>query len=126
MKRVLIADDSDMARTIIRRCLQIVGGRDWEFTEVCDGEAALNVLKDKPIDLLVTDLNMPVLDGPGLLRRIRASPKLADLDVMVVTSDAGTATSDRLTAYGANAVLLKPLSPSRVGPALAKLKGGKG
>ncbi len=124
MKRVLIADDSQMARTIIRRCLQIAGGRDWEFQEAANGELALAALRESPFDLLVTDLNMPVMDGIGLLRRIRASPKLAALSVLVVTSDSGSATSEELTSSGADAILFKPLSPSRVAAVLAQLGGG--
>jgi two-component system chemotaxis response regulator CheY len=125
MKRVLIVDDSAMARIIIRRCLEIAGGRDWEFVEAGDGEAALTILREGRVDMLVTDLNMPTLDGAALLRRVRASPKLANLAVVVVTSDNGTATSQRLAEYGASAVLLKPLSPPRVAEALAHMKGGR-
>jgi two-component system chemotaxis response regulator CheY len=122
MKRILIVDDSAMARIIIRRCLEIAGAPDWEFTEAADGEAALAILRAGGIDMLVTDLNMPTLDGAALLRRVRASPKLAGIEVVVVTSDNGTATSNRLAEYGASAVLLKPLTPPRVAEALAHLR----
>ncbi len=121
MKRVLIADDSAMARTILRRCLEIAGGRDWEFTEAADGAIALGKLREGAFDLLVTDLNMPNMDGLELVRRVRASPKLNALPVVVVTSAGNDDVSKRLMDAGAASVLLKPVSPAKLASALEHL-----
>jgi two-component system, chemotaxis family, chemotaxis protein CheY len=125
MKRVVIADDSAMSRTIIRRCLEIAGDRDWEFVEAPDGGAALERVRAGGIDLLVTDLNMPVLDGLELVRRVRASPKLNGLPIVVVTSAANPVMTKLLSDAGAAAVLIKPVSPAKLAQALGDLEKEK-
>lgn len=124
MKRVLIADDSRMARMFVRQCLEIAGLKGCEFKEATHGEEALQILKKEPFDLLVTDLNMPVLDGERLLRHVRGSPKLADLQVMVVTSAGSPAREKALLQAGAFAVLSKPVSPAALARALSPLLNG--
>ncbi len=124
MKRVLIADDSRMARMFVRQCLEIAGLKGWEFKEATQGEEALKLLKAEPFDLLVTDLNMPVLDGERLLRHVRASPRLADLQVMVVTSAGNPVRERALLQAGAFAVLSKPVSPAALARALSPLLNG--
>ncbi|MBI5544579.1 MAG: response regulator [Deltaproteobacteria bacterium] len=121
MKKVLIADDSSMARSIIRRCLEIAGGRDWEYVEAPDGAAALEVLRQGGVDLLVTDLNMPTLDGLELVRRARSSPRLNGLPVVVVTSAGNPDVQKKLEEAGAASVLLKPVSPAKLAETLASL-----
>ena len=111
IRRVVIADDSSMARMFIRKCLEIAGLAEAEFVEVPDGEKALAACREKPTDLLVTDLNMPVLDGTEVLRRVSASPKLFGLPVLVISSLANETKEKELRALGAVAVLRKPINP---------------
>jgi two-component system chemotaxis response regulator CheY len=124
MKRVLIADDSRMARIFVRQCLEIAGLKGCEFREATQGEEALKMLKAEPFDLLVTDLNMPVLDGERLLRHVRASPRLVDVQVMVVSSAGNPARKNSLLQAGAFAVLSKPVSPAALARALSPLLNG--
>jgi len=126
MKRVLIADDSRMARMFVRQCLEIAGLKGWEFKEATQGEEALKMLKAESFDLLVTDLNMPVLDGARLLRFVRASPKLAEVQVMVVSSAGNPAREKELLEAGAFAVLSKPVSPAALARALIPLLSSGG
>jgi two-component system, chemotaxis family, chemotaxis protein CheY len=120
MKRVVIVDDSKMARTIIRRCLEIAGGRDWDFTEAESGEAALQLLKNGG-ELLVTDMYMPHMTGLDLVRRVRSSPRLAETKVVVVTSAADNDTRAAFQALGAR-VVAKPVSPAILADTLAALE----
>ena len=76
MKRVVIADDSSMARAFIIKCLHVAGYHDAEIAEAKNGQEALEFLREKPADLLITDLNMPVLDGLQLVRRVSASRRM--------------------------------------------------
>ena len=62
MKRIVIADDSATARMFIRRCLEIVGCGENAFIEVENGKEALDCMKKEPADIVVADLNMPVMD----------------------------------------------------------------
>lgn len=111
MKRIIIADDSATARMFIIRCLQIVGLGDAEFVEAEDGKQALEAAKEQPADLLLTDLNMPVMDGQTLVKWIKASPKLCDMPIIVITSAGNPAKEAQLLELGAHRVISKPISP---------------
>ncbi len=119
MKRIIIADDSATARMFIKRCLQIIGLGDAEFVEVEDGKQALEAAKEQPADLLLTDLNMPVMDGQTLVKWVKASPKLCDMPVVVITSAGNPAKEAQLLELGAHRVINKPVSPPVMMDALA-------
>ncbi|APG23697.1 MAG: response regulator [Syntrophotalea acetylenica] len=112
MKRIVIADDSATARMVIRRCLEIIGLGDAGMVEVPNGREALARLKEEPADLLVTDLNMPIMDGETLLKWVKGSPKLNHVPVVVITSAGNPAKEALLSELGAFAVLDKPISPA--------------
>ncbi len=118
---VIVADDSATARMIIKRCLQIAGCGDSNFLEAEDGAEALEIAKSNDVNLVVTDLNMPNMDGTSLLRRIKASPKLHDLPVLVVSSANNAAKESELLKAGAFAVINKPISPATVAQTLQSL-----
>lgn len=112
MKRIVIADDSMTARMFIRRCLTIIGLSETTIVEAENGRDALARLKEEETDLLITDLNMPVMDGEVLLKWVKANPRLTDLPVLVITSAGNPAKEAQLLALGAIAVLNKPVSPA--------------
>lgn len=118
MKRIIIADDSATARMFIKRCLEIVGFADAEFVEVEHGKEALEAVKEKPADLLLTDLNMPVMDGETLVKWIKASPKACEMPVIVITSAGNPAKEKQLLELGAHKVINKPVSPPLIMDAL--------
>jgi len=111
VKRIVVADDSATARMFIRRCLEIIGLGDAMIVEAENGKEALAKIKEAPTDLLITDLNMPVMDGETLLKWLNANPKLAGLPTLVVTSAGNPAKEAELLVLGAMAVLNKPVSP---------------
>ncbi len=119
MKRIIIADDSTTARMFIKRCLQIIGLGDAEIIEAEHGKEALAAAKAQPADLLLTDLNMPVMDGETLVKWVKASPKLGDLPIIVITSAGNPAKEAQLLKLGAHRVLNKPVSPPVLMEALA-------
>lgn len=121
MKRIVIADDSGTARMMICRCLEIIGLADAEFAEAENGKEGLKLVKQEPADLLISDLNMPVMDGESLLRWVKASPKLVDLPVLIITSAGNQAKMDKLLEMGAFGVLNKPINPAMLSEALAPL-----
>jgi two-component system chemotaxis response regulator CheY len=111
MKRIIIADDSATARMFIKRCLEIIGLGDAEMIEADHGKGALNAAKEQVPDLLLTDLNMPVMDGETLLKWVKASPKLCEVPVIVITSAGNPAKETQLLKLGARRVINKPVSP---------------
>ena len=120
-KTIVIADDSKTARFLIRQYLEMVGFQQAEFIEVENGRQALQLVKDNQANILFTDYKMPEMDGLDLLRRVKASPTLHDLPVIVITSFANQAKIDEFSENGAFAVLQKPLSLSKLREAMKPL-----
>jgi two-component system chemotaxis response regulator CheY len=118
---VLLADDSATARMIIKRCLKIVGCRNTKFLEADDGLQALELAKSSEVDLVVTDLNRPNMDGNALLKMIKSNPELSGLPVLVISSSSNPAKETELLNNGAFAVLNKPVSPASVAEKLQDL-----
>ncbi len=114
MKRILIIDDSNTARMIVRRCLEIVARGEVEFLEAADGKEALKKLRKRPVDLIITDLNMPVMDGETLLKWIKRSPKTNDIPVVVISSAGNPAKNQQVLDLGALTVISKPISPEAI------------
>ena len=121
MKSIIIADDSSTARMIIKRCLVIAGCLDADFLEAGNGAEALEIARNNQVDMLVTDLNMPNMDGKSLLRHVKASPRLNDIPVLVITSACNPVKETELLKLGAFAVISKPISPASVAQALQSL-----
>ncbi|AJF07606.1 response regulator [Geoalkalibacter subterraneus] len=126
MDRIIIADDSETARMFIKRCLEIIGLRDAQFLEAANGRDALQLAKEQfakgePVDLLVSDLNMPVMDGVTLLKWVKTSPRLVQLPVLIITSAGNPAKEQELMEQGALAVLNKPVSPANLLKALGSM-----
>lgn len=110
MGKILLADDSTTARLLVQRCFEMMGISGDVFLHAANGEEALQILRSTDVDLLITDMVMPALDGRELLRCVKASPKLHALPVFVVTSLANEALESELLALGAAGVICKPVS----------------
>lgn len=125
--RIAIVDDSSTARMFIRRCLEIAGFQGAEIIEAENGKDALEKIRHTPVDLLLTDLTMPVMDGTTLLKWIKANPKSSGLPVLVISSAGNPAKEVELKALGAMGVLNKPVSPAKLNMLLGDFleKGGK-
>jgi len=123
MKTILIVDDSNTARTIVRRCLEIVGFEDAKFIEAANGKEALILLKRELADLVVTDLNMPVMDGETFLKWVKGSQKTHDIPVVMISSARNSAKERQVLDMGALAVIGKPISPEILKRAIGDLLG---
>lgn len=115
LNRILIVDDSTVARKMIKRSLEIVGLQDSNFTEAENGMQALEILKGSEFDLVCTDLNMPEMDGTQLLKRIKSSPKLTDTPVIIISSLTNATREQQLLSDHALKVFKKPLSLTEFG-----------
>jgi len=104
--RILIADDNADLREYLERLLR----ERYDIRAVADGEAALAVLRSEPIDLVLSDIMMPRLDGSALVRAVRADPRLADLPVILLSARAGEEASIEGFELGASDYLYKPFS----------------
>jgi CheY-like chemotaxis protein len=103
-KRVLLVEDSITTRTLERSILEAAG---YDVTTAGDGEEAWTLLQDVAIDLIVTDVDMPRLDGFGLTERIRGSQHHTDVPIVLVTARGSDADKRRGVDAGADAYVTK-------------------
>ncbi|MDD2900851.1 MAG: response regulator [Syntrophales bacterium] len=106
--KVLVADDFATMRKIVRNILKQIGFDD--IVEAEDGQAALQVLKNENIGLVVTDWNMPNMTGLELLERIRKDPKTANLPVLMVTAEGLKENVVAAVKAGVNNYVVKPFT----------------
>jgi two-component system chemotaxis response regulator CheY len=109
--RILITDDSAIVRAMVRKALGICGVAVAEVHEAANGREALEVLARATIDVVFADVNMPEMDGPELVARMRADAALAAIPVVMVTSERNEARLEALRSHGVRAVLSKPFRP---------------
>lgn len=106
--KVLIVDDQQSMRQLIRGGLQQLGFR--AFEEAPDGEAAMRSLVTNPVQLVISDYNMPKLDGLGLLRAIRVYPATAKIAYIMLTGRGDKELVQRAVQFGVNNFLVKPFT----------------
>ena len=112
--RVLVVEDSTVMRSMAKKTLRLAGVSPERVEESGDGAAALQLMEQTPVDVVLADINMPVMDGAEMLRRMRASKKLRDIPVVIVSSECNRARAALLQSRGANAHLRKPYTPEQL------------
>ena len=109
--KIMIVDDCQTTRRLLGIYLK---SRGFEPVFAENGIEALENLATSQVNFVVTDLNMPYMDGIEFLRNLRADPGLATLPVVVVTTEADTEEKERAFAAGANAYMVKPVTAEMV------------
>jgi two-component system, chemotaxis family, chemotaxis protein CheY len=122
-KRLLIVDDSPVMRSFIRRIIAISGFDASECREASNGLEALEALERSPADLVLTDVNMPGMDGEQLVRSMKANRQFAGIPIVVVSTDATESRVSTLLRLGASGYLTKPFVPERLSEVLTDLTG---
>ena len=105
---VMIADDQASMRSLVRNGLEQIGFTD--LREAKDGEEALRAVITNPVQLIISDFNMPNLDGIGLLRSIRAYPPIAKTPFIMLTGRADIELLKRAKEFGVNNYVVKPFT----------------
>ena len=113
-QKILITDDSATSRMIIKRCIEMAGFFDINYLEAEDGLQGLTILDKEKVDLIITDLKMPKMDGKTFIRKLKSNDDTKDIPVVVISSLDNTVLKDRLKREGVLAVIGKPLSPAKV------------
>ncbi|HEX8162748.1 MAG TPA: response regulator [Pyrinomonadaceae bacterium] len=106
-KRILVVEDDDVARELVRRTLV---RRGYEVTTAADGIEAYELAVKVVPDLIITDIQMPAADGAHLVRRVRDTPELL-LTPIIVTTGYGSGSATLTLAQGADAFEPKPVDP---------------
>jgi|SRR5436305_12127241 CheY-like chemotaxis protein len=118
MKTVLIAEDNAVNRELLRELLEIRG---YAVMEACNGVEALDQIAKITPDILLLDLNMPVLDGLGTIERIRKNPTFRSLPVLAVTAYAMRGDQEKILNAGFDGYLSKPINPIALQQELERL-----
>ena len=116
---VLVVDDSAAIRKILQRVLRQTGMEIGAIHEAGDGQDALQLLKGEKISLVLTDINMPKMDGIQLLAAIKGVPEWRDIPVVMVTTEGGEAKVGEAVRLGAAGYVRKPFSADQIKEKLA-------
>lgn len=117
-KLIMIVDDSASLRQVVKMTLEKLG---YEVVEAKDGQDALSKAKGKKINLIITDLNMPVMDGITFIKELKKLPEHKFTPVMMLTTESQQSKMMEGKAAGAKAWLVKPFKPEQIIAAVEKL-----
>jgi len=119
-KKVLIVDDSAAIRQSISFVLEQGG---YEVVEACDGMDALSKLPMPPVQLIITDVNMPNLDGIAFIKKIRENANYKFVPVIVLTTESQNSKMEEGKAAGATGWIVKPFSAEKLLSVVKKIAG---
>jgi len=121
---ILIVDDSEIIRGMLERTLRLVNLPIAQLYQAADGAEALAILQDDIVDLVLTDINMPNMDGIEMVQTLRRDPALAQVPVAVISTEGSDAMRDLFAEMGVKAFLRKPFTPEKIRDLLHRLLPG--
>jgi two-component system, chemotaxis family, chemotaxis protein CheY len=120
---ILIVDDSKTMRQVIKKALILSGFKVGECLEAGNGKEALEALANNWVDLVLSDIHMPVMDGFGLIRALRENDNWHDLPVVIITTEANEQRLQEAMSLGAKGCLRKPFKPENIRAFLSSIMG---
>ncbi len=120
MASILTVDDSTSMRQMVSFTLK---GAGYEVTEAADGLEALEIAKTRPFDLVVTDVNMPNMDGITLIKQLRNLADFRFTPILMLTTESGPERKQEGKAAGATGWIVKPFDPERLLGIINKVLG---
>ncbi|MCB9496082.1 MAG: response regulator [Fibrobacteria bacterium] len=120
---VLLVDDSETIREAMVRAFAMAKLPMDEILRAANGAEALQVLRERWVDLVLTDINMPTMGGEELVRAMKSDAELSDIPVAVLSSDGSKSRIDRLSALGVVGYLRKPCRPEAIRDLLHSVLG---
>jgi two-component system, chemotaxis family, chemotaxis protein CheY len=118
MHSILAVDDSASMRQMVSFTLRNAG---YDVVEAVDGEDAYTKARARDFQLVLTDQNMPKLDGIGLTRRLREQPKFKSLPILILTTESSDQMKQAGRAAGATGWMVKPFDPAKLIEVIAKV-----
>ncbi len=119
-KTILAVDDSASIRQMVSFTLKSAG---YEVIEAVDGQDGLDKAKSRPVNLILTDQNMPRMDGLSLIKSLRALPQYATTPILMLTTESSDAMKMQGRAAGATGWLVKPFDPQKLIEVVRKVIG---
>jgi two-component system chemotaxis response regulator CheY len=120
---VLIVDDSPAMRSFVRRVLELSGIEVGQCMEAGNGVEALEVLQKEWVDVVLTDLNMPTMDGEQFVRKMEEDPAMRRIPVLVVSIDRTDHRVQQMLTLGAKGYVTKPFQPETLREELERALG---
>jgi two-component system chemotaxis response regulator CheY len=117
--KVLVVEDSPTMRQLIVFALKRIRG--FQIVEANDGVDALKKLSAEKFDLILTDINMPIMDGLKLVSMVRNDPNYKETPIIVITTEGATEDRERALALGANEYITKPIQTMKILETVKKL-----
>ena len=111
MASILAVDDSPSMRQMVSFTLK---GAGYDVVEAADGVEALSIARGNPVNLVITDVNMPNMDGISLIRELRALPAYKFTPLLMLTTESGAAKKQEGKAAGATGWIVKPFNPEQL------------
>jgi two-component system, chemotaxis family, chemotaxis protein CheY len=111
---ILIVDDSVIIRQVVKKVIKQAGIATEKIYEAADGLEALDIIKTEPIDLVLSDINMPRMDGLQMLMHLRQIESKENLPVIVISTEGSEETVREAMELGATGYVLKPFSPEKL------------
>jgi two-component system chemotaxis response regulator CheY len=121
--RVLIVDDSPSMRKMIRRVITLSGLDATEVFEAGDGIEALEIVEQEWVDVILTDINMPRMNGEELIRRLAEKGITESVPVIVISTDATTLRRENVAGLGARGYIVKPFLPEALRDEIERVTG---
>jgi two-component system chemotaxis response regulator CheY len=112
--RVLIVDDSSVMRKIVGRSLRQAGLDVVQLLEASNGSEALSLARENPVDLILSDINMPLMDGLEFVRQLRGIESTQQTPVVMITTEAGEGHVVEALSLGASGYIRKPFTPEQI------------
>lgn len=109
--RVLTVDDS---RTILAMLHHTLSNAGFEVLQAEDGKQGLDVLKNEVVDVVITDINMPVMDGIEFIKHVRATGQHQSLPILILTTETSQDKRDQGKAAGGTGWIVKPFDPEKL------------
>ena len=119
-KKIMTVDDSTSMRQMVSFTLEQHG---YDIIEAANGSEALEKLNKEKIDMLITDINMPELDGLDLVRRVRDNPAYKFLPIIILSNESQTVMKEEGKAAGATGWIVKPFRPEQLVAVVRKVMG---
>jgi len=117
--KVLVVEDSPTMRQLIVFALKRIRG--FQIVEASDGVDGLKKLSAEKFDLILTDINMPIMDGLKLVSMVRNDPNYKETPIIVITTEGATEDRERALALGANEYITKPIQTMKILETVKKL-----
>lgn len=121
--RVMIVDDSPSMRAFVRRVIDLSGFEVGACLNAANGAEALALLEQQAVDIILTDINMPEMNGEDFVRRLEEHQQFRAIPVVVISTDATQNRMQRMLALGAKGYVAKPFSPEALRAELDRVLG---